>query len=210
MKHYLNVCLLFIAGICGSNFSFSQISKELPLKYIRNEKGLGPGEDKVRCYIKIDTAQMLSEAGLKFSLRLKNMLKDSLKISNPLDLFNPSLLNDSGFNVIYSHISGMHGRTGPIAFKSVIVDYVAINGEPVEDSIGQRMYLTIPPKGNYEIFFRLIKSLKKNAPKPYNFDETIALPRGKYQFLVSLAIVNGKSFEQFKLDAVPINYKGCY
>ena len=201
---------LFILLVCN-NLLLAQSKNEFKLKYLKENDKLvkNAGKDRIGCYVKIDTVQLLSDAGLKFSIRLKNNLDDTINIRNPMEAFNPVLTNDS-FNVIFVRYEYFgEPKPRPLILKSVIVDYVAVNGEPTEINLIEAKNITIPPKGNCEIFLKIIKSRKNKSDDPYDFSKAIPLRNGKYYFSCMISVVENGGYNSFHIEPILINYKSC-
>lgn len=206
MKKIFIFLLIFQAGYSDST---AQIN-EVKLKFVGNEKGYNDSSNGIiSAYLKIDTSQYKTNEGLKFSIRLKNASKDTAKIRNILDLLTLSLTTKNGINVIYSHKRDLHLRTEPIEFKSLIIRYITINGEPVPIEVNKVEDLKIPASGNCEFFFSVVKSIKPDAVKPYDFAKAITLPEGVYRFFLTITILQKASFEILNTDPLSISYQTC-
>jgi hypothetical protein len=88
-----------------------------------------------------------------------------------------------------------------------MVDSVKINGTETGAAFGQQKQISIPAKGNYEIFPRIKNVLKPDWVKPYSAEEMMQIPIEKYRLLAILALVQGTRTDMRGLNLVIIDYK---
>jgi len=153
--------------------------------------------------------QKQPEAGLLFNLVLKNYSDSAITIFNPAEMLHPRLLNDSGTDIIYPHLS-----RGFICIK-VPYDYfytafniekITINNVITEINLPEKTYITIPSKTEYKIFLKIRNVLATDATKPYHYATTVKIPDGNYSFSINTAIAVGQIFDFYRMEPLLINY----
>src|SRR4030095_14951562 len=116
---------------------WSQTLKEIPFKSsVSSFNDPGSGNPRVQCYIKFDTIQFASDAGLKFSIRLKNISADSVVIKNPIDFININLFDSIGKDRFIPYVSKVYLRD-PRSFQgySFFFGQPMVNGELTGDKL---------------------------------------------------------------------------
>jgi hypothetical protein len=206
-KYLIRLLLITIcAGYLGCNISkkvLLQKDEGFILIDFSNKK-VDQDTVKMAVLVKVDTIQHQTQSCLKFSILMKNKTDTVLKIKNLVDFFDFKLINDSGFNILFPNVSKIYVNSVS-AIKnnnqSFKIEKITINGKVADTNIINQEFNSIPSKGQFEIFVSIIKVLKPEATKPYNFsDGAIVIPKGKYLFLLSVPIYSDKSSKLLVLN----------
>ncbi len=157
---------------------------------------------------KADTMQRVSSAGLKFSIKIYNKSEKTATVINPMDGFRLSLISEKGINILYPHTAKITVHAPPgtkFPFVAFNVLKIEVNGKKRNDDLEVIKDIEIPGKGSYEIFFSITKSLKAEAVKPYKIEDTVKLPKGRYNLKPGLSINKNIENQRFTVST-QINY----
>src|SRR6185503_14975199 len=90
---------------------------QLRQQYELQPSSKSPKENKVLAFLHTDTIQYDHQAGLTFSIRLKNTSPDGVEVKNPIDFLSMKLMDTGVKNVLIPFDTRvMSGYNAPIPF----------------------------------------------------------------------------------------------
>jgi hypothetical protein len=203
----LSIALLFS---CSATMVYSQVTKEYRISSVdKNETG-----NKIHIFFKLDSVQYQYQAGIKFSLRIKNTSADSVTTINPLDLLSMGLLKNERSDVLYPIVSRIkkHSRQPSSILtsygESYSIEGVMLNGEAASLNLDAQT-ITIPGGANLEIIFKITEVLKPDAVIPYNPSQKMKIPYDQYTFVISISVTEGKRSATYNTKPITVTYTQC-
>jgi hypothetical protein len=160
---------------------------------------------KLRAGICIDTTQKQSEKGLRFSIRIANDSATDMTVRNPMDMFIPGLLNDSGHTVTLPYVprNTIKSNAAKHIVQAFNITGIKANGRIVQDDLAEKDEVIIPAKGVYEIFLSITKARKPGA-KP---EETMPVGKGLYHLIILLDIsASQEGYHAAVARNIPVHY----
>lgn len=207
MKLFFCLVLLIVKVSC-----YGQFLREIPLKHSSstfNESTTNA--PKVQVFVKFDSIQFASDAGLKFSLRLKNNTSDTVVIINPIDFLNITLLDSTGRNRLIPYISKVYLRnTEAFTGYPFSGGTPMLNGELLKDKVFEMTHFVIPAKSSYEVFFNIKSAIRNNAKTPHSPSDIVNLEAGTYNLVIASTIAKDiTSSTTFFVSQLLIKYLTC-
>jgi hypothetical protein len=185
-------------------------NKPVSTAFTRNTS-LRTGKDtaakSVRVFMNADTTQKKSAKGLSFSIKLQNDAPTGVNIRNPLDLLGLAIVNASWKELQIPYKGRRLGHDGGWTNNSFVVNRFTINGKSTDVKLLKDYYINIPENSKVEIFIGVPNLLKPDAVRPYTVEQTIPVPTGKYNVLLTLVLMEGKSADVLNMPPLSINYQ---
>jgi hypothetical protein len=207
MKKYIHLILL-LGNSFISSYTFCQFKNETEFFNFDNKNNI---KNNLGLFLKLDSNQIKTEKGIRFSVRLKNKTGNSLQIKNILDFITVNLLNEKKEDICIKSISRIYTDSKLYKNEAFEFEAVNINGEFVNsttDSLTQKGFITIPSYGNYEIFLKITKIQKISSPKKSS-QEKVAINLGLYLFSCSFGIIINNELSTFSTLPKNVHYTNC-
>jgi len=193
VPHLRQLILVFIA-VFGITSVKAQ-NKEVQAVKLRKTQVSVVGES-VKVSLRTDTVQHYTDKGIKFSIVIKNIGNDSVKIYNLLDLLSFSLIDESGKDVAIPHISKNLAHTRSYEYKAFKVEQVKINGKGESKKMEKERFIPLKSKDTFEIVIWINQILGPDRAKSYTENAFEPLHKGKYTLYIDLALKEAKKANQ--------------
>lgn len=170
MKNNTWCIVLILMIILQSNIAGSIAQTVSAIKFDKLAPGLQkdiPQDLSIEAKLKIDTVQIVTNEGFKFSILLENTSDKDISIYNVVDALSPHLYNASYLDVIIPHMPYFmvcYGRSFISNTPSLLVGKTLRNGTEVAVDYTKTENITIPAKGSYEIHLAIKTVLKNPVP----------------------------------------------
>ena len=213
-RNHLILKLTLLSVILCHNL-FAQSQKEITLKSKLDKVSEKSEIGNLKIGIIVDTMQVRTEKGIKFTVRIKNDSTTSVLIKNPLYSMSYYLMNEKRENVAIQERSKYTIKlvgNEKYHFQGINIQKVVSKGiELTKLDMENTDTINIPPKASVEIFVNVPKVIKnKEAIDDKSRFEPV--PKGKYLFSVDLGIISQQNTDiaSFSPSSRPIyiNYGG--
>ncbi|EHQ30353.1 hypothetical protein Mucpa_6297 [Mucilaginibacter paludis DSM 18603] len=197
---------LFLFPIIGVTGAKAQHKEVQLTKFDKNQVTVT--SENVKVFLNIDTVQPLSDQGIKFSIKLKNLSNDDIKIYNVLDLLGFYLMDESGKIVGIPHVSKFLSNTNSYKYEAFIVEQIRDNGKRENLKMENEKFIDIKNGGTFEITLRIPKIQGGDGTNFYS-KSRVSLPKGKYSFKLGLTLIemkNGVNGSPESLDLPPVTF----